>query len=265
MTIRRSASALLLGSLLASAVPPVLVAMPARHAPAAGTVVRAVARGGAARARKVETAGGGDSTATRDGVAPGHAAAGSVGRAATYIDDVIAGGGARLKRWGDRTAAPVRVWIAPGEGVPGWRPAFTASVRDAFAAWASVGLPVRFTFVAAPDDAEVRVTWADRLAGRRAGETHWRADDAGWLRDARLVFAIWASDGTPADAASVRRIALHEIGHALGLEHSPDPDDVMAEWVRAGALSGRDRATAQLLYTLRPGAVAGVVAGATAH
>jgi hypothetical protein len=174
----------------------------------------------------------------------------------TYLPDIVTQGNARVRRWGDRTGAPIRVWVAPGAGVAGWRPAFTAALRRAFSTWEQVGLRVRFTFVDAPEDAEVTVTWTDRLDARRAGVTHWTADQDGWVTQVHIVLATSASDGRPANDASMRRIALHEIGHLLGLEHSADPGDVMAAWVHAADLTERDRRTARLLYALPPGEVA---------
>ncbi len=113
-----------------------------------------------------------------------------------------------------------------------------------------------FAFVDAPDDAEVHVTWTERLAEQRAGVTHWTAGADGWLTKVMVVLATWASDGTAVDEASVHRIALHEIGHLLGLGHSTDPADIMAPWVRSGELTPRDLATARLLYTLSPAQIA---------
>ena len=176
--------------------------------------------------------------------------------AATDLARITTPENARVKRWGDRIEAPVRVWIASGDSVPGWRPAFATIVRQAFGTWEQIGLPVRFTFVARPEDAEVRVAWTERLAGRRAGVTRWTANEDGWLTQVNVVLATWASDGAPANDVSMRRIALHEIGHLLGLEHSADTNDVMAAWVRAVDLTARDRATVRLLYTLPPGEVA---------
>lgn len=51
----------------------------------------------------------------------------------------------------------------------------------------------------------------------------------------------------------MRAIALHEVGHLLGLDHTTDQTSVMAARVRVRELSAADHATARLVYALPPG------------
>ena len=55
-------------------------------------------------------------------------------------------------------------------------------------------------------------------------------------------------------------VAVHEVGHALGLPHSSDANDVMYPATRTSVLSERDRRTASVLYRLPPGPVRDVLA-----
>ena len=169
------------------------------------------------------------------------------GAGATYIDDILSEHDSTLARWPARIEKPIRVWVEPidAEG-------FVGHVREAFGEWTDAGLPLRFVFVDHARDAEIQVRWTDRL-DRKTGNTVWRVDRDGWMRGSDVLLATHLGDGRPLDARSLRAIALHEVGHALGLAHSDDRHDVMAPLVRVAALSGGDRATARLLYTLPAG------------
>ena len=51
----------------------------------------------------------------------------------------------------------------------------------------------------------------------------------------------------------MRVLALHEIGHLIGLDHCPDSGDLMFVRTKVRDLSPRDIATALLLYELPAG------------
>jgi hypothetical protein len=173
----------------------------------------------------------------------------------TYFGRIVAQRDSVLDRWPSRVDRPVRVWIAAGETSEGWRPTFLVQLVEAFDDWEETGIPVHFTFVNDSADAEVRVRWADTLSGRASGRTTWRADANRWMLGADVWIAMRASDGALQDDRGVRAIALHEIGHLLGLAHSGGREDIMAAWVAADTLSDADRATVRLLYALPAGRV----------
>lgn len=173
----------------------------------------------------------------------------------TYIADVLAGHDSALARWPDRLARPIAVWIQPASPVAGWRRQLPALARDAFTQWQATGIPLAFTFVDDSGAAEVHLTWIDRFAQPISGRTRWSRDDAWWILDGRIAIAVHHSRGEPLDDAAIRAIALHEVGHLIGLDHTRDPLAIMTPRVRVRALSSADRATVRLLYTLPAGAV----------
>jgi predicted Zn-dependent protease len=171
------------------------------------------------------------------------------GAAGTYIDRLLADRDSTIERWPDHIATPLYVWIDTASQLKGVLTAYPETVRAAFKDWGSTGIPLRFAFVASPRNADIRVRWTDRLP-HKTGSTTWRTDHAGVLTSGDITLATHISDGYPLDARGMRAIALHEIGHALGLSHSEDARDIMAPLVRVDELSASDRGTIKWLYSL---------------
>jgi hypothetical protein len=99
----------------------------------------------------------------------------------------------------------------------------------------------------------VHVTWIDHFTQPISGRTRWSRDDDWLITDANIILAVHHSQGDALDAESMRAMALHEVGHLLGLDHTRDATSIMAPLVRARQLTDADRATVRLVYALPAG------------
>lgn len=173
----------------------------------------------------------------------------------TYLNDIVAESqDSMLHRWEDRDRRPVRVYL-PASHVANFQPAFLDAVRTAFQEWENAGVPVRFDLSADSADAEVRFTWRIQFDIDRTGETDLEWDHSGRLLRGVVTIATFDPNGQPLGVDDVRVVALHEIGHLIGLDHSPDSTDVMFAKATVRRLSARDIRTALFLYDLAPGSL----------
>ncbi len=171
----------------------------------------------------------------------------------TYLNDVVAASSdSGLHRWDNRVARPVRVYLTAAT-VANFQPAFLDAVRSAFQAWEQAGVPVRFALDADSASAEVRFLWRIQFEGERTGQTDLEWDADGRLTSGVVTLATFDPKGQPLTPDDLRVMAMHEIGHLIGLDHSHDPGDLLYAAPKVRELSPRDIATALLLYQLAPG------------
>jgi hypothetical protein len=119
--------------------------------------------------------------------------------------------------------------------------------------WDSVKLPIRFRMVKDSAQAEIHVTWIPRFNEQISGRTRWSRDDDWWIVNASIMLAIHHQQGDRLDKAAMKAMALHEVGHLLGLDHTSNPESIMAPRVRVRELAPIDIATVRVIYSVDAG------------
>lgn len=164
----------------------------------------------------------------------------------------------RILRWPDGVTV-LRIDIAaPPVPDPGQARDLQQAAIRGILAWQDT--PLRLVVNERRGEApDIQVTWTDSVGGTRLGETRveWQeVQGVVTFRVPRFILGtLSASTGGALSPQDVELIALHEMGHALGLPHSDSPSDVMFPEKTARFLTARDHRTAEALYRLPTGAL----------
>ena len=161
----------------------------------------------------------------------------------------------RTRRWLE-SAMPLNVYIAPyrfytnsGDG-----DSYMGMAANAFNYWEQVtNGKVRFQSVPSLLESQINLDWK-RVDRSSLGRCYFNQDSGNRLYSAEIEIGI--SDGLIhaeyMSTGEVFHTILHEVGHAIGLGHSPYTDDIMYTPHQYGItkLSNKDILTANWMYTV---------------
>lgn len=144
------------------------------------------------------------------------------------------GGTEMDKRW-PADHLPLKVFIQKGDGIPRYKPNFYQIAQRACEEWTTAtNGAVQFKLVENSDESDIQIEWVEycRDLGhdKADGLTQLYYDGLGNIKSAHVYLATTMPNRYlqgKQDNHTMRATTLHELGHALGLSHSPRSNDIM--------------------------------------
>ncbi len=160
---------------------------------------------------------------------------------------------------------PLKIFVPTAVSIRGYKPEFNSFITESLDQWCkSSGKKLDYRLVRDRSSCDIEIVWTDMPLGENAasgaattGRTH--AQTIAGLLFPPIKVEIMTVDPfdltKPVEPGECASTCLHEIGHALGINHSQCISDVMyfrTNNQQTGILTSRDAATIKRLYAKYP-------------